>query len=45
MIDERFNGGGMLADYIINAMRVPLMAYLATREGPFNPPAVGVPVP
>src|SRR5439155_17066113 len=41
VIDERFNGGGMLADYIINAMRVPLMAYLATREGEISTSPAG----
>ena len=33
VIDERFNGGGQLADYIIDSMRRPLMSYIATREG------------
>ncbi len=33
IIDERFNGGGMAADYIIDAMRRPLMNYWATRYG------------
>ncbi|MDQ6787013.1 MAG: PDZ domain-containing protein [Acidobacteriota bacterium] len=33
VIDERFNGGGSAADYIINAMRRPLMNYWSTREG------------
>src|SRR5207248_8644487 len=41
VIDERFNGGGMLADYIINAMRVPLLAYLSTREGDISTSPAG----
>jgi tricorn protease len=33
VIDERFNGGGTAADYIIDYMRRPLMNYWTTREG------------
>jgi tricorn protease len=33
VIDERFNGGGTAADYIINYMQRPLMNYWSTREG------------
>jgi tricorn protease len=33
VIDERFNGGGTAADYIIDYMRRPLMNMWATREG------------
>src|SRR5262249_35258098 len=33
VIDERFNGGGTAADYIIDNMRRPLMNYWSTREG------------
>ena len=33
VIDERFNGGGTAADYIIDYLRRPLMNYWATREG------------
>lgn len=33
VIDERFNGGGSAADYIIDYMRRPLMNYWTTREG------------
>lgn len=33
VIDERFNGGGTAADYIIDYMRRPLMNFWATREG------------
>ncbi len=31
--DERFNGGGTAADYIIDALNRPLMNYWHTREG------------
>jgi tricorn protease len=33
IIDERFNGGGLLADYVIDYLRRPIMNYLMTREG------------
>ncbi len=33
VIDERFNGGGTAADYIVDYMRRPLMNMWATREG------------
>ncbi len=33
VIDERFNGGGAAADYMIDYLRRPLMNYWATREG------------
>ncbi|HMG33832.1 MAG TPA: PDZ domain-containing protein [Blastocatellia bacterium] len=33
VIDERYNGGGSAADYIIDYMRRPLMNYWVTREG------------
>ena len=33
VIDERFNGGGLLADYIIDYLRRPLMSNAVTREG------------
>jgi tricorn protease len=33
VIDERFNGGGLIADYIIDYMRRPLMGYFSQREG------------
>ena len=33
VIDERFNQGGLIADYIIDYMRRPLMGYFAAREG------------
>lgn len=33
IIDERFNGGGLLADYYIDILQRPLQAYWATRSG------------
>ena len=33
ILDERFNEGGDLADYIIDALRRPLMSLAVTREG------------
>jgi len=33
IIDERFNGGGTAADYMIDYMRRPLWNYWSTREG------------
>ncbi len=33
VLDERFNRGGQAADYIIDALRKPLMNYWFTREG------------
>ena len=33
VIDERFNGGGQAADYIIDYLRKPLMSYWAVRDG------------
>jgi tricorn protease len=33
IIDERFNEGGQLADYIVDQLRRPLMSKVATREG------------
>ncbi len=33
IIDERFNGGGQLAEYVIDRLRRPLMNYIATRVG------------
>ncbi len=33
VIDERFNGGGLMADYIIDYMRRPLMNFRVTRDG------------
>jgi tricorn protease len=33
VVDERYNGGGLIADYIIDYMRRPLMGYFAARDG------------
>jgi tricorn protease len=33
VLDERFNGGGSVADYIIDYLRRPLLSYWHTREG------------
>jgi len=33
VIDERFNGGGQAADYVIDYLRRPLLSYWSTREG------------
>jgi tricorn protease len=33
VLDERFNGGGALADYIIDYLRRPVQSFVATREG------------
>ncbi len=33
VVDERYNGGGSAADYIIDNMRRPLMNFWSTREG------------
>jgi tricorn protease len=41
VLDERFNGGGTAADYIIDYMRRPLMNYWTTREGADFPTPVG----
>ncbi len=38
VLDERFNGGGDLADYIIDYLRRPVMSFVMTREGePLTP--------
>jgi tricorn protease len=36
VIDERFNGGGWIADYIVNWLNRPLLAAAMTREGKDN---------
>jgi tricorn protease len=33
VIDERFNGGGFAADYIVDYLRRPLLNYFSSREG------------
>ena len=39
VLDERFNGGGQLADYIIDYLHRPVMSQIMTREGePYSEP-------
>jgi tricorn protease len=33
VLDERWNGGGLLADYVIDFLRRPLLSFAVTREG------------
>jgi len=33
IVDERFNGGGLLADHIVDYLRNPIRNYATTREG------------
>jgi tricorn protease len=33
VVDERYNGGGLIADYIIDYLRRPLMGYFTSRDG------------
>lgn len=33
IVDERFNGGGLLADHIVDYLRQPVRNYATTREG------------
>lgn len=33
IVDERFNGGGLLADHVIDYLRQPIRNYVTTREG------------
>jgi len=43
IIDERYNQGGMVADYIVNELARPLMGYFARRDGlPSPSPTVGI---
>jgi tricorn protease len=43
IIDERYNQGGMVADYIVNELSRPLMGYFARRDGRPSPsPTVGI---
>ncbi|MGH9842952.1 MAG: S41 family peptidase [Blastocatellia bacterium] len=43
VIDERFNGGGTAADYIVDYMRRPLLNRWATREGEdFSTPSASI---
>lgn len=43
IIDERFNGGGQVADYYIDLLRRPLVSYWATRHGePIRTPSAAI---
>ena len=43
IIDERYNQGGMVADYIVTELSRPLMGFFARRDGTPSPsPTVGI---
>jgi tricorn protease len=43
VIDERYNHGGMVADYIVNELDRKMMGYFALRDGAESPsPAAGI---
>ncbi len=43
IVDERFNGGGQVADYYIDLLRRPLVSYWATRHGePVRTPSAAI---
>jgi tricorn protease len=43
IIDERFNGGGSVADYFVDMMNRPVLSYWATRDGEvFASPAAAI---
>ena len=43
VIDERYNHGGLVADYIVNELDRKLMGYFALRDGePFTSPRAGI---
>ncbi|HZS47915.1 MAG TPA: PDZ domain-containing protein [Blastocatellia bacterium] len=42
VVDERFNGGGSAADYIIDYLRKPLLSYWVNRDGEDNREPFGV---
>ena len=43
IIDERYNQGGMVADYMVSEMTRPLMGYFARRDGTPSPsPTAGI---
>jgi len=43
IIDERYNQGGQVADYIVNELNRTLMGYFATRDGkPTTSPTAGI---
>lgn len=41
VVDERFNGGGFLADYIVDYLRRPLLSYIHFRHGRDVPTPMG----
>ena len=43
IVDERFNGGGFVADYVVDMLNRPLLSYWSSREGkPFTSPAASI---
>ncbi len=43
IVDERFNGGGQVADYYIDILRRPAVSWWATRHGePFRTPGAAI---
>ncbi len=43
VLDERFNGGGSVADYVIDMLNRPILSYWATRDGkPFATPNASI---
>ncbi len=43
IVDERFNGGGQVADYYIDMLRRPLVSFWATRHGePLRTPSAAI---
>ncbi len=43
VLDERFNGGGSVADYVIDLLNRPILSYWASREGkPFATPNASI---
>jgi len=46
IVDERFNGGGSVADYYIDILRRPVVSYWAMRHGaPIRTPGAAIPGP
>lgn len=41
VVDERFNGGGDIADYVEDLLNRPVLAYMATRNGRVFPSPTG----
>jgi tricorn protease len=43
VLDERFNGGGKVADYVVDLLNRPVLSHWATREGrPFSSPNASI---